>query len=348
MKRFCVSDKCIACGECIVRTDQLVETPDGHAAPANNAYIDDTFLAEAKEIVKMCPVDALDIYEYCSTTFSGIAGAEELAGVLEQRLKNVQIPEISSRDIAFNAKDYPVSYGYAEGEYDFRYSSESSAKQAANRAFETTFWNHRADYVLSLLTQYKSKILRPYYDFEAKDNFFLGLIDQFQTILYDILCEAKSLTDGSITLSENSFCAFSPDLSEVKKYTKENIASMESQYLVKQLLEALGREAYYRLSDYESHFYIESRSEVIGQNWLGNKVKWTYSFEGVNAEGKDLVEDVKFALEHSECYGTRYVNELAAEKINFGTYLFTSAINAEIRKKVTDYRNALEKLKSSQ
>lgn len=348
MKRFNVSDKCIACGECIIRTNQLTETPDGYAVAANNAYIDDTFLAEANEIVKMCPVGALDIYEYDSTTFSGIAGAEELADVLEQRLKNVQISEISKHDIAFKAQDYPVSYGYAEGEYEYRYSSESSAKQAANRAFEATFWNHRSDYVMSLLSQYKSKVLRPYYDFEAKENFFLGLINQFQTILYDILCEAKSLTNGAIPLSENSFCVFAPDLSEVKKYMKENIASIESQYLVKQLLEALGRETYYRLSDYESHFYIESRSEVIGQNWLGNKVKWTYSFEGVNSEGKDLVGDIKSALEYSESYGVRYIDELAAEKINFGISLFVEVVRAEIRKKVADYKNALEKLKSSE
>lgn len=348
MKRFFVSDKCIACGECIVRTNQLVETSDGRATPANNAYIDSSFLPQAQEIVEMCPAGALEIREYGSTTLSNMDGVKKLADVLERRLKDVQIPQITKEKIAFRPYAYSVSYGYADGENQFRYSSESSAKQAANRAFESTFWNHRADYVLSILTQYKSKVLRPYYDFDSKDNYYLGVIDQYQRILNDIRCEAASLTDGMLVLPENSFCVFAPNMTEVKNYTKEYIASFESQYLVKELLDALSQDTYHRLSFYESHFYIDSNSEVIGHNWLGDKLKWTYSFEGVNTEGKDLVKDIQFALDCSEHYGVRYVDDLLAEKINFAMHLFTETVNKEIRVKIEQYRNAVKVLAENQ
>ena len=74
MKKFVVSEKCIACGNCLLETKLLQEDAEGKAVPVNGGYFSDDFLAKAEEIVAGCPVQALSIAEgaankqnYCKT-----------------------------------------------------------------------------------------------------------------------------------------------------------------------------------------------------------------------------------------------------------------------------------------
>ena len=63
MKKFVVSEKCIACGNCLLETKLLQEDAEGKAVPVNGGYFSDDFLAKAEEIVAGCPVQALSIAE---------------------------------------------------------------------------------------------------------------------------------------------------------------------------------------------------------------------------------------------------------------------------------------------
>lgn len=56
MKKFVVSEKCIACGNCLLETKLLQEDAEGKAVPVNGGYFSDDFLAKAEEIVAGCPV----------------------------------------------------------------------------------------------------------------------------------------------------------------------------------------------------------------------------------------------------------------------------------------------------
>lgn len=77
MKKFVVSEKCIACGNCLLETKLLQEDAEGKAVPVNGGYFSDDFLAKAEEIVGGCPVQALSIAEG--------AGADLTAGKTAKR-----------------------------------------------------------------------------------------------------------------------------------------------------------------------------------------------------------------------------------------------------------------------
>lgn len=48
MKKFVVSEKCIACGNCLLETKLLQEDAEGKAVPVNGGYFSDDFLAKAE------------------------------------------------------------------------------------------------------------------------------------------------------------------------------------------------------------------------------------------------------------------------------------------------------------
>ena len=47
MKKFVVSEKCIACGNCLLETKLLQEDSEGKAVPVNGGYFSDDFLYPA-------------------------------------------------------------------------------------------------------------------------------------------------------------------------------------------------------------------------------------------------------------------------------------------------------------
>ena len=161
MKRFCVSKDCNACGECILQTELLTEDSTGHAVPEADKYIKDCDLESAEKLVAACPTHALSIEK----TADVVLNAAELSDALEKDLKSIQIPRITNHDIEFNESDYTIDYGYISGEDSYSYSSKSKAREAGQSRFRATFWNHRKDFALSYLAQYKSKVLRKFYDF---------------------------------------------------------------------------------------------------------------------------------------------------------------------------------------
>ena len=64
MKKFVVSEKCIACGNCLLETKLLQEDAEGKAVPANGGYFSDDFLAKAEEIVAACGKEKREIELY--------------------------------------------------------------------------------------------------------------------------------------------------------------------------------------------------------------------------------------------------------------------------------------------
>ena len=166
MKKFCVSKDCNACGECILQTDLLIEDAAGYAVPVADGYIKAENLEKAQAVVAACPAHALSIVEQADI----VLDADKMGAALEKKLKAIDIPSVSSSELRFDEDDYQVSAGYADGEYDYKYSSWDKAVSAGAQRFRQVFWSRRSDYVLAYLSQYKSKVLRPYYDFSNPDK----------------------------------------------------------------------------------------------------------------------------------------------------------------------------------
>lgn len=89
MKKFVVSEKCIACGNCLLETKLLQEDAEGKAVPVNGGYFSDDFLAKAEEIVAGCPVQALSIAEGAGADLS------KLPEKLQNALAKITVPNVT-------------------------------------------------------------------------------------------------------------------------------------------------------------------------------------------------------------------------------------------------------------
>lgn len=346
MKVFSVSKDCSACGECVLRTTLLTEDNVGFAVPTPGRYIHDSDLSEAEQVVAQCPMNALSIIDQNSVASSGAAGLEELAKVLEKRLMAVNIPDIKTSDIAYNEKDYSVDYGYISDEGRQIYSSERKAKDAGKQQFESVFWNHRADFVISILTQYKSKVLRKYFDLSMPERtYYAGIGQKMSAILNEVTAEASSLTGKALSLPEG-FITFHPEIDDrdFKKKTKEEYEKwvVMTSY-VKNFCDGFERMNLYRKSDYEDHIFVESHATYEYDRKGRQKTTFVYSFEGANEEGQDLIKDILFHIGCAEACGCCPIDDMSTDKLNYILGLYRELVKKEIARKISEFKEAIHK-----
>lgn len=345
MKVFSVSNDCNACGECVLRTVLLTEDSGGYAVPVADGYIRKADLPEAEQIVAQCPVNALKIVEKSSVSSTGRAGLKELVQALEQRLKGISIPDISSSDIRYNEKEYTVDYGHIQGEGRAEYSSSYRAVEAGKSQFESVFWNHRKDFVMSVAIQYKSKVLRKYYDLsDPKRTFYSEIGRQMERQLKEIMAEAESLVGRAITFPE-SFVTFHPELDDewFRKDTKEQYEKwIVTTSYVKDFCDRFERMDHHHKRDYEDRIYSLEDVQIVGKDWLGaNKIKTMYSFNNANEVGKDLVEDIMFYLGYAKDCGFRDIDDFSLDHLNFLVDEYRKLVKKEISKKISEFKAAI-------
>ena len=347
MKIFSVSKACNACGECILRTALLTEDSNGFAVPAQGHYIQECDLPEAEQVAAQCPVNALSIIEQSSVTSKGKAGVEELAKVLEQRLMAVDIPDVSSRDIAYHEEDYTVDYGYISDEGRRIYPSERKAEEAGKTQFERMFWNRRADFVLSIMAQYKSKVMRKYYNLSEPDQTYYAEIGRkMESVLKEIQAEASYLAEEAISLSTD-FTTFHPemddrDFKETCKAWYENLTASPS--YVRDFCGGFERLDYCRKRDYESHIISESHQSFEYDKKGRQKTIFIYSFEGANQAGRDLVKDILFYVGCAESCSCRSIDDMTADDLNHHVlWRYRELVKKEIAKKIDEFKNAISK-----
>lgn len=343
MKRFCVSKDCNACGECILQTDLLIEDHTGHAVPEADKYIKDCDLESAEKLVAACPTHALSIEE----TADVVLNAAELSDALEKELNSIQIPRITNHDIEFNETDYTIDYGYISGEDSYSYSSESKARETGRSRFRATFWSHRKDFALSYLAQYKSKVLRKFYDFtDPSKTYYAQFDDQFEKILKEAKAKLSAASGTHFSLPDD-FAEFRPELSPdfQSNFSMDWLRDIDSTVYVNEFFEGFEKNHSQCLSYYEDCIYSHDDVQVIGTDWLGNnKIKTTYCFRNANNTGKDLVQDVGFSLRCASSCGMRCVDEIAAERLNSIIGDYRDLIAKNIQNKVSVFKSAVETL----
>ena len=343
MKKFCVSKDCNACGECIFQTDLLIEDAAGYAVPVADGYIKAENLEKAQAVVSACPAHALSIVEQADI----VLDADKMGAALEKKLKAIDIPSVSSSELRFDEDDYQVSAGYADGEYDYKYSSWDKAVSAGAQRFRQVFWSRRSDYVLAYLSQYKSKVLRPYYDFSNPDKtYYAQFSKKIEEVLKAAKAELSAASENDSVLSVD-FTEFRPEKS--KDFQTSFACSMDyigDASYVKEFLDDFERDSYNRLSSYEDEICAEGREEYAGHGWLGDKYKTIYRFKDVNETGKRLVHHIGSKLSVcgvSEGYHLRCIDDIADDQVESAIKQYREIVSKAIDRKVAIYREAVQK-----
>lgn len=345
MKKFVVSKDCNACGECVVLTDLLTEDPLGFAMPMEDRYIRDSELEDAKRIVDICPVRALSIIEQNHVQTKDRESLNGLPKALEEKMLQVEIPEIPYSDVRYDDKEITIEHGWAKGENNPIYSSARQAKNAAIEEFNQVYWNRRKDFALNALMQYKSKKLRPYYDFSNPEKTYYSKIDEsYETILKEFKAETEYLTNDRIKLPEDFTC-FHPELdSDFKKLANDNLDLITATY-INSFFDGFEKDSFYRKSEIEKRIYTNENVKIIGTDWLGNnKIKTTYDYSDVNEQGQWFVDAIVREL---GCPGdnisVRSLDDVAHGSLPFVINQYRKLVNKEIKKKVAELKASLEK-----
>lgn len=341
MKQFCVSSDCTACGECLLQTNLLEEDPSGHAVPVADRYIRDEEITAAEEVAASCPAHALSIVEKATASLN----PEAMIKTLKEKLESVDIPSSPNCKIAFNENDYSVDYGFISGEYSFSYSSESRALSAGKSKFRETFWNRRKDFALSYLAQYKSKLLRPFFDFTDPDKtYFAQFNKQFVAILKEAKAELSAISGDNMILP-GSFTAFNPETDHDMQdsFAVRWLQGIDSVSYVNAFFEGFEKDKYHRLSYYEDCICFDDDVQVIGTDWLGNnKIKTVYSFYDANSTGKELVDDIASCLSCAGSYGVRYIDDIAEENVKSLIQIYKDLADKMIQQKISVYTAAVQ------
>lgn len=340
MKKFIVSEACNGCGECMIRTHLLTENEKGFAIPVVGLYIREDKLAEAEQTAAMCPVQALSIVDVGTSR-----DIQTLPKELNNRLSAVEIPDVSREDLKFKDKEYSLHIGHDADDDCAEFSSRNRAKSEGESRFYEIFWNHRQDYVLDVLSQYKSKKLRQFFDFKnRKKSYYVKVSQQMEMILSEISMQAAALTEDEITLPKN-FITFCPE--KDKDFQKKAAEQLDKYFdttdYVRDYLEELEKEKSYRRRDYEEHIYAQERVEIVGKDWLGNnKIKTVYRYKNVNELGKELARDVSRNLAMPG--RLRAIDDIAETEVNYILGLYRELVEKEIQKKVKMLEAAIKEM----
>lgn len=345
MKVFCVSKDCNACGECILSTDLLIETPEGFAMPTPGKYIEEKELDQAEKLAEQCPVGALSIVEHNSVSETGKAGLIQLVQVMEKRMRAVEIPDISRRDLEFKESDYKIEHGWVD-EYRDKYPSWDKAMSAGVEKFELVYWNHRRDFVTSALTQYKSKVLRRYYNLHDPEHTYYAEIGEKMTdILEEIKGEAYSL-GGSTLHFPKDFTKFCPEMDSqfLKHLEEEYDRYIVSNDYINHFCEGFAREDEQNGRDYrfKGRIVAEEYGQREVKSFFGTSWKPTYRMKDVNDTGERMIEHLLSRLSYPEEYGLRSLDDVYADNLKFVMGEYRKLVDKEISKKVIIFKKIIE------
>ena len=345
MQVFCVSKDCNACGECTLSTDLLIETVEGYAIPAPGKYIEEKELDQAVKLTKQCPVGALSIVERNSVSNVGKSGLIQLAEVLERRMKAVEIPDISYRELEFKGSDYKVEHGWVD-EYREKYPSWDKAMSAGEEKFESVYWNRRKDFVASVLTQYKSKVLRKYYDLQDPEHtYYAGIGVKMTVILEEIKGEASSLGGSALHFPED-FTKFCPEMEPqfMRDLKEEYDRYIGSNDYINKFCEGFEREDEKRGRDFrfKGGIVAEEYGQREVKSLFGTSWKPTYRMQNVNKTGERMIEHLLSMLSYPNDYGLRSLDDIYADKLEYVMGEYRKLVEKEISKKVVAFKKIIE------
>lgn len=329
MKKFRVSDKCICCGACIVATNLLVENDEGKAKASDKGYISNDFLQKAEDIVNSCPVNAISIIETGISSNTGEEGLIQLSDLLESRLKEIKIVDVSYKDVKFNARNYAISRPYPRGQDHYTYSSSSKAVSAGFDEFKRIAYSQHGRFITDILVQYKIEKIRPYYIFD-ESSYYYQINKQFEKVLNEFVNEAEALSNGNIVFP-NGFREF--NVFPKKDDNMEFAASFEEFQIQSQIMHEL--QDFASLDSYKSGIDWDDMEVYAGTSLFGNeKYKDMYCYRDVEQVIEEFITDLKDAMNYLD----DDIEKKAISTINWCIKQYREKVNKQLIEKVNEYK----------
>lgn len=329
MKKLIVSDKCVACGSCVMMCDLLVERSDGKAVAKEPSTISEQQLDKVKAIINSCPVKAISIEESGLTKAKGKEGLKELANLIDEKMENCKETLLSLDGYRFNKSEYIVPVSGGTGEYRYEYKSDSKAMQAGLKDFDRVMYSQRKALIQQVLVDYKHRQLKKYAYYEKKSgNYYYDTNKRIQKAIAEFIAEAKELSSNKIVLP-SGFEKFEviPDFGydELMVY---KLRHFDELWFVDNIIRELER-----LSWYDT--YVDT------DDCEGSRGRYMYCYKNIykvcELFGKHILNEVEFVLNSYDGVGSVLKGALSE---------YIKDVENEISNKVGILKNAIDSVVS--
>ncbi len=331
MKQIKVNQKCSGCGLCIMNSSYLEEDLEGNAVPVPGLAIKEGDLEAVKKLVSECPEKALQIKETGVAAKPGIAGIQDIIADLNKKCNQLSVKQITSSDVRFNVKDYPLAIPHSNKEYCREYTSESSARSAAKEEFNRLCYSESAYRPLlkKVFVEYKVHVLKPFYICQdVPDSFYYEYNEKIRAYLNDAYAEICGLI-GNDRIPE-SWKNFSLYLSE-KEWSIEALRNFDDRSDKSGIFTYLKSLPHSSFNDYVEYILYDYDKRYVGEGLFGKSkyIKMWY-FYGLNDRINEFIQHLTWAFN----YRADEIEEAATNFINSALKSFEEMLKKEFNLKI--------------
>lgn len=201
MKQIIIDkDYCIACSLCMALTNNLQSDEEGYPYAVSDVISDKELEQEMEKAASQCPQGAIKITNYDSNIGNTI---EDLLYLLNEDIKNYQIPKIEPADIEFpfiantsiSTMPSMLISELSDNLYGNIYKSERQAQSAGEREFTNNRNRILKIVIRNWLSDYKTGVLNQFRIYEEnEDNFYYRNIMLAEKLLKQLSVDCKNIT----------------------------------------------------------------------------------------------------------------------------------------------------------
>ena len=206
------TEKCTACGMCVLECSLLSERNDGKAEVLSPGFVTESDLKKIENIIKLCPGSAL--YLEAEKHKDSKAALLELKGKIKEPL----ILNMPSKDAySFNKKDYATPMMGSPKEHRYEYSSYDKAKSAGESEFRDRIYAQRIPLIQQVVIAYKHEKIVKFMKYEeSSGNYKFETKKMLENKLRSYIAEINAYTNDSLKLGPD-FLNFSTQGSILSK-----------------------------------------------------------------------------------------------------------------------------------
>ena len=185
--------KCTACGTCLAFAAYITEGENGKAKviPGKKLRTEDE--KNAREVAELCPEQAIQLQDVNLKRLTA-AEKEKLVKGLKEKLSAIAIPMPGRADFAFDEKKYKftsyIGLFDLNGDYEYRYKSESAAEDAGWRKFNNKYYSQIEQFAMEILSQYGIDKVAKYYDL-SENGIYAKWNHEFENVLNEVADQLK-------------------------------------------------------------------------------------------------------------------------------------------------------------
>lgn len=316
-----ITDECNCCGMCGVKyPDYFGEDAEGRASVKDGVLILD--MEKSAEVQKVCPVHAI-------TAEKEEKSIRQMLSDAVDNLKSCKLAYPTEADIPFKKEEYHIPTPSAYGEFESKYSSESSANSAARKEFNRRMYSQIDSLILKVITEYRMKYIKPYYS-KDETSVYTVCNKKVEEILRGI-CQilkagglAGDLPDDFVNVS------VFPDENKDSLWKLLNKGELISSEMVSSIRKEFDSESYRSLSSYETYWDTDCTQEYVRGFFGGEELEDRYYYYSLWKAFDELAKDILNACYYEDDYIVEHASDIVQVLIDQYNYKLENLINVRI------------------